>query len=60
MTKSTEELLMIAQALAEQHMESYDFINVAEQQEALELTDDELEDVWQMVTEATVEVYRVL
>lgn len=56
----SKDLRDIAQNLAELHLESYDFINVAEKQDELGLTDDELEEVWEMVIEATVEVYRAL
>lgn len=52
----SKDLRAIAQELAEQHLEAYDFINVAEQQEELDLTDDELEEVWEMVTEGTVTI----
>lgn len=46
----------IAQNLAELHLESYDFINIAEQQDDLGLTDDEIEEVWEMITEGTVTI----
>lgn len=60
MTDRQQELEEIALTLAEQHMQDFDFLGVAEQQDELGLTDDELVTVHDMIIDAEVRLREVL
>lgn len=60
MTDRQQELEEIALTLAEQHIQDFDFLGVAEQQDELGLTDDELAAVHDMVIDAEVSIREVL
>lgn len=49
-----ERLRNIAQGLAEEHLRDYDYLGVAEQADELGLTDDEVDQVHDLITYAKV------
>lgn len=49
-----DRLREIAQEEAELHLQGYDFLNIAEQSADLDLTDDEMEEIFQLVTHAKI------